>query len=178
MEQIAEKIKDLRKKNKLSQEQFAKRVGISRSNISKWESGQIVPSIEMLQVIANSFEKDISYFVQKENNNKRVKIDNISNSGVSIKTLERSNTKKIGNRSFIDRKIEANKNTVRKISGKKKFFLATMAISFLLILIPIIIIAIQINGGHSSYSTIMVASIIITIGIFLFIFSIFKYFRW
>lgn len=47
-----EKIRNLRKQNKLSQEQMAELLGINRATLSKYETGVIVPSLSQLRKIA------------------------------------------------------------------------------------------------------------------------------
>ena len=48
-------LKDLRRQSRLSQEQLAVRVGVSRQAISKWESGAGRPEIENLVALADVF---------------------------------------------------------------------------------------------------------------------------
>ena len=45
---LSEKIYSLRRKNGLSQEQLAEKIGVSRQAISKWETGTAIPDIEIL----------------------------------------------------------------------------------------------------------------------------------
>ena len=40
---LSEKLFELRRKQGLSQEQMAERLGVSRQAVSKWESGKTVP---------------------------------------------------------------------------------------------------------------------------------------
>lgn len=47
-----EKIRNLRKQNRLSQEQMAELLGINRATLSKYETGVIVPSLAQLRKIA------------------------------------------------------------------------------------------------------------------------------
>lgn len=49
---IVEKICNLRKQNRLSQEQMAELLGINRATLSKYETGVIVPSLAQLRKIA------------------------------------------------------------------------------------------------------------------------------
>ena len=46
----------LRKMNRLSQEELAEKLGISRQTLSKYETGESVPDIEKCKVIADYFE--------------------------------------------------------------------------------------------------------------------------
>jgi len=52
---IGEKIQTIRKDNKLSQEEFAEKLGVSRQAISKWELGDSVPDIAKLALISKTF---------------------------------------------------------------------------------------------------------------------------
>lgn len=52
---LAEKLQFLRNKNRLSQEELAERLGISRQAISKWESGQAAPDLKKLIIIADLY---------------------------------------------------------------------------------------------------------------------------
>lgn len=53
--ELSEKIQKLRKENNLTQEQFAEKIFVSRTAVSKWETGRGTPSIDSLQMIANKF---------------------------------------------------------------------------------------------------------------------------
>ena len=50
-----EKIQELRKQKRLTQEELAEQLYVSRTAISKWESGRGYPSIESLKAIARYF---------------------------------------------------------------------------------------------------------------------------
>ena len=56
---IGEKIKDLRKKNKCSQEELAISMNLTRQTISKWESNSAQPSFENIRLsYSESFLKN------------------------------------------------------------------------------------------------------------------------
>ena len=44
--EIGNKIMELRKKNNLSQEELAEKVGVARQTISKWELGETAPDLK------------------------------------------------------------------------------------------------------------------------------------
>ena len=44
--EIGNKISELRKKNNLSQEALAEKIGVTRQTISKWELGETSPDIK------------------------------------------------------------------------------------------------------------------------------------
>lgn len=50
-----EKLQQLRKQNNLTQEELAERLYVSRTAISKWESGRGYPSIDSLKMISRQF---------------------------------------------------------------------------------------------------------------------------
>lgn len=50
-----EKLQQLRTGKNLTQEQLAEQLYVSRTAISKWESGKGYPNIESLSVFLNSF---------------------------------------------------------------------------------------------------------------------------
>ena len=54
-----EKLQMLRKREKLTQEELAKTLYVSRTAISKWESGRGYPSIDSLKAIAKLFDISI-----------------------------------------------------------------------------------------------------------------------
>lgn len=49
-----------RKEKKMTQEQLSKRTGISRPNISRFESGNYNPSLEMMVRIAEALEMNLT----------------------------------------------------------------------------------------------------------------------
>ena len=59
---IGIKIKNLRKSRKMTQEDFAERIGVSRSTLSCYEIGQRTPSLKTLQEIAQIFGIGLDYF--------------------------------------------------------------------------------------------------------------------
>ena len=53
---IGEKIVVLRKRNKLSQDDLAKKMNISRQAVSRWEQGLSIPDIDSLMNLKNIFK--------------------------------------------------------------------------------------------------------------------------
>jgi transcriptional regulator with XRE-family HTH domain len=47
-----EKIKLLREKISITQKELAEKVGVSQQNISRWETGEVIPKIDKLKRIA------------------------------------------------------------------------------------------------------------------------------
>ena len=52
---LPEKIYTLRRKNGLSQEQLAEKIGVSRQAISKWEGGLSTPELDKLKALSECF---------------------------------------------------------------------------------------------------------------------------
>lgn len=52
---LGKKIAELRKKNNLSQEELAEKVGVARQTISKWEIGDTTPDINQVKIISKIF---------------------------------------------------------------------------------------------------------------------------
>ena len=52
---IGNKIKQLRLKSGLTQEQLAAKLGISAQSVSKWETEVTMPDISMLPLLSNEF---------------------------------------------------------------------------------------------------------------------------
>lgn len=57
------RIKELRKSKKITQEKLAELLGVERSTIGKWESTSIIPSSEMLIEIAKFFNVTVDYLL-------------------------------------------------------------------------------------------------------------------
>jgi AbrB family looped-hinge helix DNA binding protein len=53
---IGMNIRVLRKKNKMSQEQLAERVGVSRQTVAKWENEEALPDIHKCKMLAEIFQ--------------------------------------------------------------------------------------------------------------------------
>ncbi len=60
---IASNIKFLRKKDSLSQEEFAERFGVSRQSVAKWESGESAPDIFKCRDIAAHYDISIDELI-------------------------------------------------------------------------------------------------------------------
>lgn len=60
---LSEKIKELRKKKGLTQEDLANALNVSRQAITKWESGDGSPDIENLKNIALYFHVSVDYLI-------------------------------------------------------------------------------------------------------------------
>ena len=61
-----EKLQELRKQKGLTQEELAMQLYVSRTAVSKWESGRGYPSIDSLKVISNYFSVSIDDLLSGE----------------------------------------------------------------------------------------------------------------
>ena len=59
-------IKTLRKENNLTQEQLAEALGVSNRTISRWETGNNIPDLDMLIILAAYFEVEIKELIEGE----------------------------------------------------------------------------------------------------------------
>jgi len=64
--EFGEKIQKLRNQNKWTQEQLAEKLYVSRTAVSKWESGKGYPNIDSLKDIAKLFNKTIDELLSNE----------------------------------------------------------------------------------------------------------------
>ncbi|WAM35864.1 helix-turn-helix domain-containing protein [Caldicellulosiruptor acetigenus] len=67
---LSEKLRELRKKCRLTQAQLAEKLSLSPSTIGMYEQGRRLPDIETLQKIAEFFGVSLEFFLTKEDNNK------------------------------------------------------------------------------------------------------------
>lgn len=61
-----ERLKELRKRRGLSQVALAERLGMSKSTIGAYETGDIMPSVEALNTLADYFNVNIGYLMGEE----------------------------------------------------------------------------------------------------------------
>ena len=64
--ELSEKIQKLRKEHNMTQEQFAEKLFVSRTAVSKWETGRGMPSMESLQIIAKLFQITLDELLSTE----------------------------------------------------------------------------------------------------------------
>ena len=84
---LGEKIRKLRKDNKISQEALAEKLGVSRQSISLWENDQTMPSMESIVAIANVFGVSTDDLL-KDNEEKETE-ENVEDSSKPKKPLKK-----------------------------------------------------------------------------------------
>ena len=66
MSKFSERLKELRKEFKLSQDELAKEVGVTHTAIGLWEQGKRVPNLDAVILIAKFFSVSIDYLAGLE----------------------------------------------------------------------------------------------------------------
>ena len=88
--EIGNKILELRKKNNITQEELADKVGVSRQTISKWELGETAPDIKQAKELSKIFNVSLDELV--DNDLKEVITEKVSNTealaGLILKILK------------------------------------------------------------------------------------------
>ncbi|MBQ7105756.1 MAG: helix-turn-helix transcriptional regulator [Bacilli bacterium] len=75
-EKIGKMIKDIRLKDKLSQQKFADKYGVTYQAVSKWETGKNIPDISILKQICDDYDLDINDFLSESDSLKNKKKNN------------------------------------------------------------------------------------------------------
>lgn len=68
MKVFCERFKDLRIEKGVSTITLGKAIGVSNSTITRWENGNIIPSIEHLYNIAKYFDVSADYLIGLQDN--------------------------------------------------------------------------------------------------------------
>ena len=77
--ELNKKIKQIRNDNKLTQEQFAEKMLVSRTAVSKWENGTCYPSIDSLKYMSQTFNISLDKLLSSEEILEIAKTENQSN---------------------------------------------------------------------------------------------------
>lgn len=64
---FGEQIKSIRKKENLTQEQFAMKLNVSRQAVSNWENNKNLPDIGMLILMSNVFQISLDHLIKGDN---------------------------------------------------------------------------------------------------------------
>lgn len=72
---FSEKVRDLRTRNGLSQEELSEKLDVSRQTVSKWEAGSSFPEIEKLIALSDLFKVSIDYLLKDKQVNINVSED-------------------------------------------------------------------------------------------------------
>ncbi len=63
---ITENLLDLRRKNKMTQQDLAKQINYSDKAVSRWENGEVLPDVETLAKIAEVYGVPLSRILEKD----------------------------------------------------------------------------------------------------------------
>lgn len=86
-DRIGKKIKKIRDSYNLSQERFAKRLGISGKTISAYETGRTNPPLKVLQKIVVTYNTPIVNLNEDLRSELTKKLDVLENEMVSLKSI-------------------------------------------------------------------------------------------
>lgn len=92
---LGEQIQQLRKYKKMSQESLAKKVGVSRQSISKWETGVAYPEMKHIMKLCSIFHCKITDLIHGQLNDLNEINDDIKENIVKLKTKKQKRLKKI-----------------------------------------------------------------------------------
>lgn len=62
---LSEKLRELRKREGLSQEQLAEKIGVSRQAVTKWETGRGLPDIENMVILGEVFKLTVDELISE-----------------------------------------------------------------------------------------------------------------
>ena len=63
---FANRLKYLRHSKQLTQEALAEKLGVKKQSVSNWENANIMPSVEILEKIANFFHVSTDYLLGRD----------------------------------------------------------------------------------------------------------------
>ena len=95
---VCDRIKKIRTENKMTQIEFGKKLGVSRTSVNAWEMGISVPSLQILVEISKLFKVSVDYMLELDNDIK-----------ISIGHLKRDERQIILN---LIKKFEKNQETI------------------------------------------------------------------
>lgn len=89
---LGQRIKNVRKRNKLNQVEFAKIIGVSQGTLSELEKDKYNPSIETIISIHKNFRVDLEWLLVnpiEDNNSKNTYLSKVEGKEVELLTLFR-----------------------------------------------------------------------------------------
>ncbi len=163
-EKLGDKIYDLRMSNKLSQDELADKIKVSRQTISKWEANAYQPKANMLMRLCDAFNVDSTYFMPKRVANAETndKSENPESEVVCDEVMS-DETNEINFDKVEDVEIQQeSKRKRRKLSKNAKIVInaVVLAISIAILIIGIIFLVYDVatmapnsNGSFGDVST-------------------------
>ena len=75
MQKVGKFLAELRKERNLTQDELGEQIGVTNKTVSRWENGNYLPPVEMLQILSKLFDVSINelLWVERldEKNNKQ-----------------------------------------------------------------------------------------------------------
>ena len=110
------RLRELRKENKMSQEDLGKLLGVTKVSISGYENGTRVPSLEILQGILDVFGVSADFLLGRELN---VVCENDNNITMFLSTSDIEIIKEIRSNSVLFNNIASNPKRFFNLNTKK-----------------------------------------------------------
>lgn len=66
MQKIGKFLADLRKSRNLTQEELGEQIGVTNKTVSRWENGNYLPPVEMLQILSDKYGVSINEILSGE----------------------------------------------------------------------------------------------------------------
>ena len=63
---IGKNIRHLRKQKKITQEQLAEMMSVSRQTISKWEAGEVIPELDKIVALSDLFACKLDTMIKED----------------------------------------------------------------------------------------------------------------
>ena len=89
MQKIGAFLSELRKEKNLTQNELGEKIGVTNKTVSRWENGNYLPPVEMLQILSEFYDVSINEILNGERINDR-DYKNVSEENVKY-ALNRSN---------------------------------------------------------------------------------------
>ena len=138
---FGENLKSIRKQKKISQEELAEKLGVSRQSISKWETGENYPSMTNIMCLTDIFHCKINDLVHEDMNDIDSLDQEIKMKVVKLKQKEQKRMKLISKVLSIIAMI-----------GKIGVRIAIVAVAFLMIFLPIIFADIKYKNNELTFN--------------------------
>lgn len=145
---FGENLKNIRKSKNISQEYLAEKLGVSRQNVSKWETGENFPSMNNIMCLCEIFKCKINDLVHEDFTDIESLDSEIKESVVKFKKEKQIKVK------LISKIIYIMANIVNKI-----FIGVAVLISIMILALPFIGKSTRISGTDLLISNVKVASI-------------------
>ncbi len=66
MQKVGNFLAELRKDKNLTQDELGERIGVTNKTVSRWENGNYLPPVEMLQILSKLYDVDINELLSGE----------------------------------------------------------------------------------------------------------------